>query len=113
MPCLPEDAGGRADEDKRAVALELTQEPARGQERRGQVRIERRAPPLERELPDGDVLRRPDAGDGRADIEAAGGEFVNGKDVVDGNMVSATGWTDLAEWSRAFMEVLERVAVPV
>ena len=32
--------------------------------------------------------------------------------VVDGNMVSATGWTDLAEWSRAFMEVLERATVP-
>jgi protease I len=47
-----------------------------------------------------------------ADIEAAGGEFVEGKDVVDGNMVSATGWTDLPEWSKAFMEVLERAAVP-
>jgi protease I len=47
-----------------------------------------------------------------ADIEAAGGEFVEDKDVVDGNMVSATGWPDLAEWSRAFMEVLERAAVP-
>ena len=46
------------------------------------------------------------------DIEAAGGEFVDGKDVVDGSMVSATGWPDLAEWSRAFMEVLERAAVP-
>ncbi len=46
------------------------------------------------------------------DIEAAGGEFVEGKDVVDGNMVSATGWPDLAEWSKAFMEVLERAAVP-
>ena len=46
------------------------------------------------------------------DVAAAGGEFVEGKDVVDGNMVSATGWTDLAEWSRAFMEVLKRAAVP-
>ena len=46
------------------------------------------------------------------DIAAAGGEFVEGKDVVDGNMVSATGWPDLAEWSRAFMEILERAAVP-
>ena len=27
------------------------------------------------------------------DIEAAGGEFVEGPDVVDGTMVSATGWT--------------------
>jgi protease I len=46
------------------------------------------------------------------DVEAAGGEFVEGKDVVDGNMVSATGWPDLAEWSRAFMAVLERAVVP-
>ena len=46
------------------------------------------------------------------DIEAAGGEFVDGKDVVDGNMVSATGWTDLAEWSKAFLELLDRAAVP-
>jgi protease I len=46
------------------------------------------------------------------DVEAAGGEFVDGKDVVDGNMVSATGWPDLAEWSKAFMEVLERAVVP-
>ena len=46
------------------------------------------------------------------DVAAAGGEFVEGKDVVDGNMVSATGWPDLAEWSKAFMEVLERAPVP-
>jgi protease I len=46
------------------------------------------------------------------DVEAAGGKFVEGADVVDGNMVSATGWPDLAEWSRAFMAVLERTAVP-
>ncbi len=46
------------------------------------------------------------------DVEAAGGEFVEGADVVDGSMVSATGWTDLAEWSRAFMAVLERAAAP-
>ena len=46
------------------------------------------------------------------DVEAAGGEFVDGKDVVDRNMVSATGWPDLAEWSRAFMEVLANVSEP-
>lgn len=45
------------------------------------------------------------------DVEAAGGTFVEGPDVVDGSMVSATGWPDLAEWSRAFMTVLERAAV--
>ena len=45
------------------------------------------------------------------DVEAAGGEFVEGPDVVDGNMVSARGWGDLAEWSRAFMAVLDRAVV--
>src|SRR2546423_3934381 len=37
------------------------------------------------------------------DIEAAGGEFVEGPDVVDGDMVSATGWPDLAEFMKAFL----------
>ena len=46
------------------------------------------------------------------DIEAVGGEFVEGADVVDGNMVSATGWTDLAEFGKAFLEALDRAAVP-
>ena len=46
------------------------------------------------------------------DIEAAGGTFVEGPDVVDGNMVSCTGWPDLAEWSRAYVGLLERAAVP-
>lgn len=40
------------------------------------------------------------------DVEATGGTFVEGPAVVDGNMVSATGWPDLAEWSRAFLELL-------
>ena len=31
---------------------------------------------------------------------------------VDGNMVSCRGWPDMPEWSRAFMNVLERAAVP-
>jgi protease I len=50
------------------------------------------------------------------DIEAAGGEFVEGPDVVDGQMVSATGWPDLAEFSRAFLELLgaaSRTRAPV
>ena len=46
------------------------------------------------------------------DIEHAGGEFVDGPAVVDGNMVSCRGWGDLAEWSRAFLDVLDRAAVP-
>ena len=33
-------------------------------------------------------------------------------DCVDGNMVSCRGWPDMPEWSRAFMNVLERAAVP-
>lgn len=45
------------------------------------------------------------------DIELAGGEYVDGAAVVDGNMVSCRGWGDLAEWSRAFLECLDRTAV--
>ena len=47
------------------------------------------------------------------DIEMAGGEFVDGPAVIDGNMVSCRGWGDLAEWSRAFLELLDRAAVAV
>jgi len=47
------------------------------------------------------------------DIEQAGGEYVEGAAVVDGNMVSCRGWGDLAEWSRAFLDVLDRAAVTV
>jgi protease I len=46
------------------------------------------------------------------DVEAAGGEFVDGADVVDGAMVSARGWEDLPEFVKAFLEVLERASVP-
>jgi protease I len=46
------------------------------------------------------------------DIELAGGTYVEGAAVVDGNMVSCTGWPDLAEWSKAFVAALERSAVP-
>lgn len=44
------------------------------------------------------------------DFEQAGAKFDGGKDVVDGNIVSCTGWPDLPEWSRAFMSVLEASA---
>jgi protease I len=46
------------------------------------------------------------------DMENAGAEVIDAPDVVDGNMVSCRGWPDLAEWSRAFMNVLERASVP-
>jgi protease I len=46
------------------------------------------------------------------DIEQAGGEYVDGPAVVDGNMVSCRGWGDLAEWSYAFFEALDRAAIP-
>ncbi len=42
------------------------------------------------------------------DFENAGATFDPGKDVVDGNVVSCTGWPDLPEWSRAFMDVLDK-----
>jgi deglycase len=45
------------------------------------------------------------------DVEAAGGTFVDGPDVVDGNLVSCRGWGDLAEWSKAFVNALEHATV--
>jgi protease I len=39
------------------------------------------------------------------------GEFVDGPDVVDGSMVSARGWEDLADFFKVFLELLERSAV--
>lgn len=45
------------------------------------------------------------------DIEAAGGTFVDAADVVDGNLVSCRGWGDLAEWSKVFLEALDRSPV--
>jgi protease I len=47
----------------------------------------------------------------KPDLEAAGATFEEAPDVVDGNIVSCTGWPDLPEFSRAFMGVLERAAV--
>ena len=46
------------------------------------------------------------------DMENAGATVVDAPDVVDGNMVSCRGWPDMPEWSRAFMAVLDRAAVP-
>jgi protease I len=46
------------------------------------------------------------------DMENAGAKVVDAPDVVDGNMVSCRGWPDMPEWSRAFMAVLDRAAVP-
>ena len=49
----------------------------------------------------------------RVDMEQAGATFVDGPDVVDGAMVSCRGWPDLPEWSRAFMQVLEKSGTAV
>src|SRR4051812_7723009 len=73
MTRFAEGAGGRADEDEAPVPAlrDAAEKAARGQERRGQVRAQRRVPALERELPDGQVLRRPDACDRGTDVEVA------------------------------------------
>ncbi|MGC7098329.1 DJ-1/PfpI family protein [Amycolatopsis lurida] len=44
----------------------------------------------------------------KTDVELAGATFVDAPDVVDGAMVSCRGWPDLPDWSRAFMQVLEK-----
>jgi protease I len=47
------------------------------------------------------------------DIENAGGVFVDGAGVVDGNMVSARAWFDHPAWMREFMILLRgKVASP-
>ena len=51
------------------VALDLTEEAACGEEGARQVLAQRQLPPLERQLPDGHVLRRPDAGHGGAHVD--------------------------------------------
>jgi protease I len=48
----------------------------------------------------------------KGDMENAGATVVDEPDCVDRNMVSCRGWPDMPEWSRAFMNVLERAAVP-
>lgn len=47
------------------------------------------------------------------DLEASGGTFVDGPDVVDRNVVSCRGWPDLPLWSRAFVDLLARARAPV
>lgn len=48
----------------------------------------------------------------KPDFEASGATFEEGPDTKDGNVVSCTGWPDLPEFSRAFMDILECAAVP-
>ncbi|HEY9411924.1 MAG TPA: DJ-1/PfpI family protein [Jiangellaceae bacterium] len=44
------------------------------------------------------------------DVEAAGGTFVDGPDVVDGNLVSGRAWPDHPQWFRPFIEQLRKAA---
>ncbi len=41
------------------------------------------------------------------DIENAGGTYIDGAGVVDGNMVSARAWSDNPTWMREFMALLK------
>src|SRR3954467_14924141 len=45
-----------------------------------------------------------------ADVVAAGGEFVNGGGVVDGQLFTGRAWDDNPSWMRGFMEALRKVA---
>lgn len=44
------------------------------------------------------------------DVEGAGGTFVDGADVVDGNLVTGRAWPDHPQWFRPFIETLRKVA---
>ena len=44
------------------------------------------------------------------DVTAAGGEFVDGAAVVDGQMVSARAWPDHPAWMREFIQILRSKA---
>jgi deglycase len=44
------------------------------------------------------------------DVTAAGGEFVDGAAVIDGQMVSARAWPDHPSWMREFMQILRSKA---
>jgi protease I len=46
------------------------------------------------------------------DVETAGGTFVDGPDVVDGNLVTGRAWPDHPQWFRPFIEQLRKVAPP-
>jgi protease I len=45
-----------------------------------------------------------------ADVAAAGGEFVDGAAVVDGQLFTGRAWPDHPGWMRAFVEHLRKVA---
>jgi protease I len=44
------------------------------------------------------------------DIAAAGGEFVDGAAVVDGQLITGRAWPDNPSWMRAFIQHLRKVA---
>lgn len=44
------------------------------------------------------------------DVETAGGTFVDGAGVVDGNLVTGRAWPDHPQWFGAFMEQLRKTA---
>jgi protease I len=44
------------------------------------------------------------------DVAAAGGEFVDGAAVIDGQMVSARAWPDHPAWMREFLQILRSKA---
>lgn len=46
------------------------------------------------------------------DVETAGGTYVDGPDVVDGNLVTGQAWRDHPQWFRPFMEQLRKVPPP-
>ncbi|WP_433565921.1 DJ-1/PfpI family protein [Nocardia sp. CA-151230] len=46
------------------------------------------------------------------DVVAAGGQWVDSPDHVDGNLITGRAWPDHPQWMRAFLDVLRKSAPP-
>ncbi|MEC3954059.1 DJ-1/PfpI family protein [Nocardia sp. CDC153] len=46
------------------------------------------------------------------DVIAAGGNWIDSPDNIDGNLITGRAWPDHPQWMRAFMEVLRKSAPP-
>ena len=70
---------------------DLAEESSRRQERRGQVLTQRLLPTFERQLPHGEVVRRPPSRDGCAHVDRAESRARSGEEAVDVRLARQVG----------------------